>query len=339
MARAKKAAASSARSNHALEVVRERLGNNAVVRITDGFSSAPLEVIPLGVDAVDKHVCGIGGLPVGRIVEVFGDEGSGKTSLALAACAGVQKLGGSVLFVDTEHALLPARLRTFDIDDGEFLYSQPDTLEETYQVLREYVLNLKKAEGPHLVVWDSIAATPPVAEMQDGESPMGARARIIGQAMRVLTGAAAKRRCCVLLVNQTRIKIGGGYGNNTTTPGGDGPKFHSSLRLQLWASTQMKNGKTTYGRCATVKAVKNKLAHPFKKAKVLIDFNDGFANAWSTLELAKVLGVISKRARGKDALKEAEAALDAIQWGATGLTGSMATEGDDEEQKEEGAEE
>lgn len=306
--------------------INKRFGKGSAARLDEGFNLADLrEVIPFGIDALDKFVIGRGGLPVGLITELFGDEGAGKTSLALAACASVQALDGLAIYCDTEHALQNERAEAMGVDLSRLVLLQPHSFEEACDHMHEALRNLD-GSAPSLLVWDSIAATPPQAEL-DGDAAdkaIGDRARIMGKLMRVFSQRAGKARCAVLLINQTREKIGLVFGDNTTTPGGRGPKFHAVLRVQLWAAKMIAGpGGQPTGRYVTAKAVKNKLAIPHKKAKLLLDFTDGWDDSWSTLALAKELRFVKPRSRAYD---DAVQALDAANWRGVG---THATDKDD----------
>lgn len=302
-----------------LKKMRTRFGEETVTTLDGSDQRATVtEVIPLGIGPVDRYVLGIGGLPVGRITELFSEEGVGKSALALQAIASAQRGGGIVLFAETENALQPERATVFGVDRSRIILDQPDCIEDCLEHLGAWLEMLPSdPEGPSLAVWDSIAATPTREELKEGLTggeAMGYRARLLSRALRSLTQIAAEKRAAILIVNQTRTKIGVVFGDPTTTPGGGAVKFAASVRLRLYPGKAIRDAGTQVGREITVKAVKNKLSVPFRKVVVRFNFATGWDDDWSTLNYAKELELVPDRARGDKALADARAALDACDW-------------------------
>jgi len=296
------------------------LGDDAEVRgeVTD--------VIPLGIGVLDNYVIGVGGLPCGRVVEVYSEEGGGKTSLLLAALAGAQREGGLAALEETENALQTDRLVVFGVDKEQLLVAQPDSMEEVLQEMQLILEHAPKGGGPILIGWDSVAATPTAAEVEGGIAPdkgMDVRAKILSAAFRQLVPLAAEKRACILVVNQTREKIGVMFGDKTTTPGGKAIKFAASVRLQILGGKAVKRGEGHVGKDVTIIASKNKLAPPWRKARVRLSYDSGWDDEWSTLEFAKDLQIIEQDARGEQALAEAREKLAACGWSPSRVTQEM----------------
>ena len=287
------------------------LGDEADVRgeVTD--------VIPTGVGVLDNYVIGCGGLPCGRVVEVYSEEGSGKTSFLLAALAGAQREDGLAALEETESALQTDRLAVFGVDRDRLLVAQPDTMEEVLQEIEMILQHAPKGGGPILIGWDSLAATPTKDEVEKGIAPeknMDGRARILSAAFRQIVPMAAEKRACILIVNQIREKIGVMFGDKYTTPGGKAVKFAASVRIQILGGKAVKRGEGHIGKDVTFLASKNKLAPPWRKARVRLSYESGWDDEWSTLEFAKDLQLIEQDARGADALREAREKLALCGW-------------------------
>jgi recombination protein RecA len=296
---AKKVDPAAAARDAVIAAIRKSFGKHSVGLLGEGGESEVEEVIQTGITVLDHYVFGCGGLPAGRMVEVYSDEGGGKTSFGWAAIEGALAQGYVAILCETEDALNLERAETFGVDLDKVVLLEPDHMEDA---LAKQVTALEALSGkqPALLVWDSIASCPTKAEVLDGLSGKDAwdgRAKILSQACRVLSKLAKAKKCCLLFVNQTRMKVGVMFGDPCTTPGGKAVKFHSSIRLQLWPGKHLKNrGDEAVGQIITFKAIKNRCAFPFRKARVRLDFGHGWNDYWSTLEHAKEAGIISGEA-------------------------------------------
>jgi len=275
----------------ALKQIEKQFGKGTIMRMGEGAIHTEAGVIPTGSLTLDIAL-GIGGVPRGRVVEIFGAEASGKTTIALHIVAEAQKLGGIAAFIDAEHALDPIYARKLGVNVEELLISQPDTGEQALEIVEM----LTRSGAVDVIVIDSVAALVPKAEIEGemGDAHMGLRARLMSQALRKLTAVLSKSRTCALFVNQIRYKIGVVFGNPMTTPGGLALKFHSTIRLDIRGSTRLKKGDETIGNRVNVRVVKNKLAPPFRDASFDIIYGEGISKEGEVLDLAAELEILEK---------------------------------------------
>ena len=250
-----------------------------------------IETIPTGSLGLDIAL-GVGGLPRGRVIEIYGPESSGKTTLALHAIAEAQKKGGSAAFVDAEHALDPIYAKKLGVDIDELIVSQPDTGEQALEI----VDTLVRSNAIDVLVVDSVAALVPRAEIEGemGDSHVGLQARLMSQALRKLTGSISRSRCIVIFINQVRMKIGVMYGNPETTTGGNALKFYASVRLDIRRTGQIKDRDDIVGNTTRVKVVKNKVAPPFKQVEFDIMYGEGVSKVGEILDLGVKAGLVEK---------------------------------------------
>ena len=271
--------------------LEKTFGKGSIMLMNDSGSSYDEGVIPTGSIVLDLAL-GIGGLPRGRIIEIFGAESAGKTTLALSAVAQAQKLGGTAAYIDVEHALDPSYSQKIGIDLDRLLVSQPDSAEQALEIT-EYLV---KSGNVDLVVVDSVAALVPTAEIegQMGELQIGLQARLMSQALRKLTGTIRKTNSTAVFINQLREKVGVVFGNPETTPGGRALKFYSSVRIDLRRVEPIKNGTDIVGNKVRARIVKNKMAPPFKKAEMDIIFSEGISRESSIIDLGVEQEIITK---------------------------------------------
>lgn len=267
---------------------------------SSGYRSKVVEVVPTRIELINHLLFGIGGLPVGRVGEVYGDEGCGKTSLGFEFLHAAQAAGGVGVLIETEDALVLERAEEiFGVNLEELLLCEPDTLEQVVDSLKALLKSIPKTVGPNVIVWDSLAAAELAAQaaQKAGQSKLvGTRARIMSEAMPVLCRLAREHRAAIVILNQLRQKIGVLFGPDTTTPGGNAVKFHCSWRLELWRGAEVKQGADPIGLLTTIKAVKNKLAVPFNKSKFKLKFYEGWDNDWSMMEWGKEKKILPDKA-------------------------------------------
>ena len=280
----------------ALEAVRlqmeKQFGKGSIMKLGDKAANSGVQVIPTGALTLDAAL-GIGGYPKGRIIEIYGPESSGKTTLALHAIAESQKQGGIAAFIDAEHALDPVYAANLGVNTDELWVSQPDTGEQALEIAESLV----RSGAVDIIVIDSVAALTPQAEIEGdmGDSHMGLQARLMSQALRKLTGILAKSNTCLIFINQLRMKIGVMFGNPETTTGGNALKFYSSIRMEVRKiETIDKGSDDVIGNRVRVKIVKNKMAPPFKKTELEIMFGSGISVTAALIDAAMSFNIIQK---------------------------------------------
>jgi recombination protein RecA len=275
----------------AMAQIERAFGKGSIMRMGQRTGNEQIEVIPSGSLGLDLAL-GIGGLPRGRIVEIYGPESSGKTTLALHAIAEAQKLGGTCAFVDAEHALDPIYARKLGVDVDNLLISQPDAGEQALEIADTLV----RSGAVDVLVVDSVAALVPRAELEGemGDSHMGLHARLMSQALRKITGSVSKSNCMLIFLNQIRMKIGVMFGNPETTTGGNALKFYASIRLEIRRIGQIKEREEVVGNQTRVKVVKNKLAPPFRQVEFDIMYGEGVSKVGELLDLGAKAGVVEK---------------------------------------------
>ena len=278
----------------AISQIEKEFGKGSIMRLGDtGAACTDVPVISTGSLALDLAL-GIGGLPAGRIIEIFGPESSGKTTVCLHVIANAQAKGGKCAIIDAEHAIDPGYARKIGVDIDNLLISQPNCGEDALNICDTLV----RSNAIDVLVVDSVAALVPKAEIEGemGDSHVGLQARLMSQALRKLTGAASRSRTCIIFTNQIREKIGVMFGNPETTPGGNALKFYASIRMDIRKTTVIKDAAANIiGNRARVKVIMNKMAPPFRVAEFDIMYNEGISKAGSVLDVATDMGILEKR--------------------------------------------
>ncbi|XEC97180.1 recombinase RecA [Paenibacillus tarimensis] len=274
----------------ALRQIEKQFGKGSIMKLGEQ-AGMQVEVVPSGSLALDIAL-GIGGLPRGRIIEVYGPESSGKTTVALHAIAEVQRIGGQAAFIDAEHALDPLYASKLGVNIDELLLSQPDTGEQALEIAEALV----RSGAVDIIVIDSVAALVPKAEIEGemGDSHVGLQARLMSQALRKLSGAISKSKVIAIFINQLREKVGVMFGNPETTPGGRALKFYSSVRLEVRRVETIKQGNEMVGNRTRIKVVKNKVAPPFKQAEIDIMYGEGISKEGSLVDIGTEMEIVQK---------------------------------------------
>ncbi len=273
----------------ALETIEKQFGKGSIMKLGEAHA-VDVETTPTGSLSLDLALGG--GIPRGRIIEIYGPESSGKTTLTLHAIAEIQKAGGTAAFIDAEHALDPAYAKRIGVDVENLLLSQPDNGEQALEITETLV----RSSAVDVIVVDSVAALVPRAEIEGdmGDPQMGLQARLMSQALRKLTGVISRSKTTVIFINQIRMKIGVMFGNPETTTGGNALKFYASVRMDIRRVSQIKAGDAVIGNRARVKVVKNKIAPPFREAEFDIMYNQGISTAGDILDLAVKFNIVEK---------------------------------------------
>lgn len=339
-ARTKKAVAKERRLQAVRDILVKKLGSGSVHFMSDGSRSLVRAVVPSGIHVLDNYVIGCGGFPVGRITELFSEEGGGKTTLGLTVIGHTQQAGGAAVLFENEHSLDEERARLFGVDMDNLLLVEVEYLEKAVDAIPRALAALPDGLPPSVLVWDSIAATPTKKEFDSGindpDGP-GDRARILGILARGAVPVAARKNVALVFINQMRDKIGMSFGNAAHTPGGKAMKFHASLRLQIMGGKAFKGAVGQHlGKDITVIAIKNKMAPPWRKARLRLVYTDGWDNDWSMLRHAKDFKVVGKQAKASaDTLRVVREHFALEGWDKVGGVAEKYEPGDELDEDEE----
>ena len=320
----KKAVQISTTSQDLVAAMQKKYGKVAATNISDEKKAAGQvrEHISSGLDVLDWHVLGRGGWPIGRASEVYGPEGSCKTSLQYLGFAQVQKAGGVAAMVDAEHTFDEERATLYGVNIDDLIVLQPDHLEHLFSMLKTLLQSHNPKDGPMLIGWDTVASTQTkgATEADPTKSQMGRKAGVMSSQLSLVLDLLPAARAHLMMLNQQRVKFGVMFGDNTTTPGGNAPKFYASTRLAIMGGKGVKNAAGDHiAKVVTMMAIKNREAPPYRKARVRLDYMHGFNNIYSTIELAKTLKLITPRedgykGAGKAGLVAYATALEALGW-------------------------
>jgi recombination protein RecA len=301
-----------------LGIIHKQLGKGSVSLLRDGLQAQTVEqVMPTGIEVFDNYLSGIGGLPTGRVIELFSEEGGGKTSMGYSFLAAAQRAGGLAALWDSEQAFDSDRAQIFGVNTADLLLAQPDHIEELLEGVEAFLLAVEGREnlGPSVIVWDSIASASTKAEFEEGfdtKEHAAKKAAAMSRAMRIIGPRIKKSKVCMVCINQLRQNVGVVFGNKDTTPGGKAVKYHASIRIQLMGGKAVKDNKTGdhIAKVITVLIVKSRFSQPYRKALLRLDYATGWNNPWSTLSHAKDRHVIAKETKmSTKAYKESIAAL------------------------------
>lgn len=297
-----------------LERIQARQQKTSAALLSGGAVSDVRTVVPTGISVLDKHVLGCGGFPCGRVAEIFGYEGSGKSSLIFQTIAEAQKMDLPVLFIETEHAITTGRIFEFGVDLDRVILCQPPHIEAVIEFIEDSLASMHDDE-PCLLAWDSIAETPSLREYEGGvkkKDMPGERAKSLSKLLRTCKGRLSRKQVATLFVNQIRDVPGVVFGPSWTTPGGHGVKFGASIRLAFWGGEAVKQGEVHIGKRPILRAMKNKFAPPLREARVRLDYEGGWNEQWTTINYAKDLDLIAKGCRVTD--KNYAEAMEALGW-------------------------
>ncbi len=328
----KKSHVQASPENHLRDVLRKSFGAHSALTVQDEDDAAAQikDYFSTGIDVLDRYVIGCGGLPGGRMSETYSEEGAGKTSLAYSAIAATQRAGGIAGFIDPEYSFDKHRAKVMGVNPSTLLIMQPDHLEMLFEMVKK-TIDAHDGKVPLLLVWDSIASMNTKAgySLEAGNARVGDVPLLMSQELKKLMGRLTTKRAHFMMLNQIRSKIGVMFGSNLTTPGGNAPKFYSSVRLWIMGGKAIKNAKNEHtGKVITIMAAKNRLSSPWKKARVRFDYATGFNNEASTISLAISLKLISPRGEGgkkKAGHKAYVEACKALKWP---IAGGAATSSD-----------
>jgi recombination protein RecA len=315
----KKAESKKSKTVSLLERIQKKQKKTSAALLSGGSNSEVKAVIPTGIDVVDHHILGIGGWPCGRIAEIYGGEGTGKSSLIFQTIAQAQLLGFPVLFVETENAIEGGRIHSFGVNLDEVILEQSEHIEGVIEFIEDSLESMYDDE-PCLLAWDSIAETPSRRERlaeKDSKGKLkkempGERAKALSRLVRIVKSRLAKKQVAALFVNQMRDKPGVMFGEKTTTPGGHGVKYGSSIRLGVFGGAEVKQGDRHIGKAPIIRCVKNKHSPPRREARVRLIYDQGWDNLWTTINYAKDMGCIDKGLRVTE--KNYAEAKEALNW-------------------------